>query len=754
MEEYTFFTSDKIEPGRGFPEDCPSMLDYLAKFDPILWKYSRRDEKNGAEHLPLPLKVYAEASRFEEQQEFGNLSKKEYSYIKENLKLVYGNEKLIREDILAYHRTEKKIINGYLGIPQLNKLFDEDYFNFEWDMHVGQNFSEHRNQYYRDHFIHQIRNLYSMLIMLDRFGFYDASAAIFRERGISKVSEFVFKKWKLFQSDRHLPQTDFLRGLCPPADKKDPPSAEEVWPPADAEAYIEHFFFQYVIYASSMLSALFHDMGYPICHFLEVRHRISDYDHTMYMFTHNAFDSFDQLASKLSSSLLFTVVSTHELKRRLDMNKRGKYDHGAYSAVAFLLQFYDNGILFSLSPEKQCAIELAAVAIYNHTAKFNVVKYKEDNNYYTQIFRQNPIAFLLRFCDDLQEWGRRYFEISDASDLMFCPRCGAPFLKEERPGKDSQYVCLCGKSARIRRPDIFDKRKLYLVTVADRLIVRETRETQTLDASIHYDLYSLLMLSHINSTYAKYRAEDLCELKKRLSDQNYSVMSGGKLRFEAIRLDYFMTANPLLIKLKILERYVRRYRPNGVPRAKELSAEETPHELLNAHSDFSSAKLLAQTVFQSQGPVWSEQMNRFWTTSHAYRFYFNLLKYCLTFLDPAWARYSGGYKRSYEGFLEPYKQSDPLYYDTMRILTDDCIRQYKKEHYLAHGSAKERYDSYYAPYIPGEYEANLYHYIGVYTDVHNSFNDYRYVEDRQLPPYISYFKDIQLFQLMNEKIQS
>ena len=95
---------------------------------------------------------------------------------------------------------------------------------------------------------------------------------------------------------------------------------------------------KYVIYASSILSALFHDMGYPICHFLEVRNRTSEYNPTLYMYTRNATESFDHIASLLGSSLLFTIVSRDEIKKSMNPNKKGKYDHGAYSAIAFLLQ--------------------------------------------------------------------------------------------------------------------------------------------------------------------------------------------------------------------------------------------------------------------------------------------------------------------------------------------------------------------------------------------------------------------------------
>ena len=73
------------------------------------------------------------------------------------------------------------------------------------------------------------------------------------------------------------------------------------------------------------------------------------------MFTHNAVESFDQIAAKLGGSLLFTIVDQEEIRQRLEPGNKGKYDHGAYSAIAFLLQFYETGLIHSLGQEKKCA---------------------------------------------------------------------------------------------------------------------------------------------------------------------------------------------------------------------------------------------------------------------------------------------------------------------------------------------------------------------------------------------------------------
>ena len=434
MVEYWFYcSSDNHNQGTNKID----MLDYFNDFDPIECKYQ---VKQGTV-------AYTKAAKYEDAYQFGRLNKRTYSYMMENLKLVYGQDNpVVEKDIVLYHLIESKIINQYFGISQLNDLFDEDYFNFEWDMHVGQNFSEHHNDYYRDHFIHQIRNLYMMLVMLDKFGIYGASRSAFESKAAGKLSEYVSQMKRIFQRQTMDSHMNILREICQSSG-------------TTQEQYIEDYFNRYIIYASSMLSALFHDLGYPICHFLEVRHRVSSFNPTLYMFTHNAVESFDMLASKLSGSLLFTIVSQAEIKKRLELApSKEKYDHGAYSAIAFLLHFYETGRIHSLSAEKQCAIEMAALAIYNHTAKFRCITGKKEQKYYSMVFQANPVSFLLRLCDDLQEWDRRYFEISQASDLLFCQKCGSPFLKYpvHRPD-ENKYKCNCDGEVNppIRRPNFF-----------------------------------------------------------------------------------------------------------------------------------------------------------------------------------------------------------------------------------------------------------------------------------------------------------
>lgn len=728
------------------PNAKAGMISFLKEFDPISKKYSFDNYK-------LTINARAEVSDFEAMQQFGNLTKHKFSDIRKNLELVYWNKKVIRKDIMTYYLVKDKVIHQYLAIPQLDSLFDEDFFDFEWDMHVGQNFNEHRNDYYRDHFIHQIRDMYMMLVLLDDFGFYKASYELLSDRNGGKISDYTYKKWYEFRINQALPQQvvlNSIKDIVDRSDSKDKKRAE----------YAKEYFFHYVIYASSILSALFHDMGYPICHFLDVRHRISDYNPFMYMFTHNAVDSFDELAAKLNDSLLFTIVSSHEIKAALQIGKSGRYNHGAYSAIAFLLQFYENGLLFSLSPEKQCAIELAAVAIYNHTAKYDIIEYRKENNYCWPVFRQNPVSFLLRFCDDLQEWDRRYFEISSASDLIFCPKCGAPMLMDHKAkDRDAEdpvclYKCLCN-NWEMPRPDTFIKRKLFLVTVTDSVDVildekkssdagkaqetecggenkeqvpRASKENSdekcTLTVKLNYDLYKLLLLSNINNTYAEHRAKELYDLKRLVSYQDFHFQTRGTLAFRHIRFDYFMSANPLLIKLKILEKFLVKYE---IP----LNSADLEQRILE--------KLSKEQTDERM----NVQMNKQVTDSLS--FYIRLLRDCLS-SDSHDEEY---FKREYK---EEYLTGGPEYNDALCCLAGDCFVQYQKELCVGDDPFKSEaaYEAYSEQYVSKKGEDRLYYAISLITDQRSRCNRYSISGSSGV---IGYYVDMYLFYLMNEELK-
>lgn len=631
--------------------DSENISDFLKEgLGEYLYSFNPLDRKYNFLETGLPLETLGVIQEFEFSQSYSDLSKSKYSHISENLDLVYGALSITQKDIVTYHEAMAKIIHDFLKIQNLDRLFDEDYFDFEWDILAQKNFTEHRQGYQREHFIHQIRNLYMGDKLVEELGFYDATQKVISDKNGSKISKYVFKKFLQFKNDEYSPISQLIKKISPHLEKEilnfdkyeslnildlsrediyitfdkfiDFLESKQIILSQDAailradlenfkfneencgsmiseyfnhlknsqspdiyqkfeenfkDFFIEHiksehyvikwyterYFYNYVIYASIYLSCLFHDLSYPVCYFLEFRHRLSNYSAASYMFTHNSMDSFDVLANKLSNSLLFTIVSYKEIQNRMKY-KDQKYDHGVYSAIAFLLHFYESGLINTLSYEKQCAIELAAVAMYDHTLSFDCEEMKEENSHYSPYFSQNPIALILRLCDDLQEWDRRYFEFTGDSDMIFCPDCKMPMLKyldeKHAPNKvpKYKYVCFCGhQDSHPFRKEEFLKRKIFVVRVSDKVtadIIEGPDDKKLLKFVVDYDLYKLLLMSRYK--YAKYRLEDLNKLKKKLRYQDFSEQSGMHDTPTSIFIDYFMTSNPITIKIKILERWL------------------------------------------------------------------------------------------------------------------------------------------------------------------------------------------------------
>lgn len=723
-----------------------NMLSYLKTFDPIKLKYDilpdRIFDKTNYSSTVIKDDIINRIQQYENSFQYGSITKQPYSSIKDNLMLVYGDAKLVKDDIKIFHYTEKKIIHKYIAIPQLDKMFDEDYFNFEWDMHIGQNFAEHRNDYQRDHFIHQIRDMYTMMVLLGNHNFYEATYSIMSDPKSSKISQYTYKKMNQFLEEK-CSSYNFLKELNIDISKIST-TQDVFWDKCGnllkdengewfSDAYAKNYFLKYVIYGSTILSALFHDMGYPICHFLSVRNRTSCYNPTMYMFTNNAFESFDHIASLLSSSLLFTVVLPEDIKKSLEPDGN-RYNHGAYSAIAFLLQFYNSGIIFSLPIEKQCAIELAAIAIYDHTQNYNIEKYDLKNNFYQPMFRQNPVAFLLRLSDDLQEWDRRYFEISTESDIPICSKCLTPSIAN-RKEKEIEYNCACSqnpentKKCNSFRLENFKNRKLYLVTTSD--YMTSTISNNTLCFHINYDYYKLLNITRINPTYAKYRLKELNKLKTLVKCQNFSKQSNNILGFDKIYFDYFITSNPITIKVKIIHEYLK------LTGLLNDSTELNDSNLLNSITD--------KLKFNKESCLYKILQN------NVFSFYITILNYIITETIPPLDLETIANK-----IINKFFNSDKTskyYRSIMYELILDCLNQYKKQ-FKANDVLKEYINSnnYFEQYVPTR-DDYFYNCVASYCNTENYFNSYSNFTNDYSNPYIGYFADLYFFELMNVEVQ-
>lgn len=514
------------------------MLDFYKGFDPVSFKYKilLKQEQNEDDRLNAYLKWH----QYEEERQFAELTRKEFWHLQENLDMAYANHKITDSFLDVYDLICEKIVRNYIHIDGMERLFSEKYSEFEWEMHLGIDFKKHSMDFYRDHFIHQVKDAYSMVKLLEEGGFYEKVQRFLSNEGSSKIARYVNK---LIEQQLRLPL------VVPCGNSKEK---------YGTELLKEHFMYN-IIYMSSYIAGLFHDIGYPAAASLENSQRMVDYLVEMHHFEQGGYD-FRQIMSLLQNSLLFRIVSPQEIRGRIE---GAKVDHGTMSALLFLLHFYENGAIHRLEPYKLCAVELAALAIYNHTNDYTYVGDK-DAAYERPVFALDPISYLLRICDDLQEWGRIYFEVSNKSNMIICKNCRMPIIqrriKDAKEGYegdyDVDYHCSCRSEsdengllfAPMFRYKQFSYRRVYNITVCREVEIKTEKPYRSYYIHIKYDLDRLLHIAYINPDYAKYRIKELTKLKRFFPRQD---------TIELVYLDYFVTANILLIKSVIVGQYLR-----------------------------------------------------------------------------------------------------------------------------------------------------------------------------------------------------
>ena len=534
------------------------MMKFYRNFDVINFKYKKLLDRLETDKLDK----YLELQQYEEEKQFAELTKKEVWDLQEDLDLAYADRRISDEYLEVFDMVCEKIVRSYINVDGMERLFSEKYAEFEWEMHLGVDYKKHAMNFYRDHFIHQVKDAYTMAMLLQDGGFYEKIQSILKDEGSSKIARFVNK---MIRQQLRLPRTipftddDFDK-------KNDEEQTEDKQQKTDKkqtarEALAEHYMYN-IIYMSSYIAGLFHDIGYPAVMAMEDSRRMIGYLIEMHHFEQSSYD-FKQIMSLLQNSLLFRVVSSTEIRGRIEGDK---VDHGTMSALLLLLHFYENGAIHRLEPYKLCAVELAALAIYNHTNGYTYIGDK-DAEYERPVFSLNPISYLLRVCDDLQEWGRIYFEVADKSNLIICSTCHMPIIRrpkrdlkaqetgdlEDITGCDVFYQCGCGKrEGNLFTPMFhykqFPYRRIYNVTVCNEVGILP-KENQKYTIQFEYELDRLLHIACINPEYAKYRIKELSKMKKLFLRQR---------DIGQVFVDYFVTANIILIKAAIVGKYLEK----------------------------------------------------------------------------------------------------------------------------------------------------------------------------------------------------
>ena len=168
---------------------------------------------------------------------------------------------------------------------------------FEWNMHLGIDYKGHKRNYYRDHFIHQIRNAYMMHILLNDFRFYQYVDWALQDG--SGVANYVQKSIRLQTSARG--------------------------------SYSADFYMRNIIYMASYIGALFHDIAYPECSNMQVQKRINEFMPSLYNIEISELN-WNKTYAVLQNSLLFKIVDNNKIHNKVMAEKP---DQGALSAIIF-----------------------------------------------------------------------------------------------------------------------------------------------------------------------------------------------------------------------------------------------------------------------------------------------------------------------------------------------------------------------------------------------------------------------------------
>lgn len=425
------------------------MLKYVQNFDGVCAKYSlSSDDKNNYTD------VYDKCRR---QEIYMHLPEKhrDYAITIENLEMIYGdnnsqNHQNAHDMLALYNHVRNNVISKFINIEGIDQLYTDHYFDFEWVMHTNMKLEKGERDFYRDHFIHQVRVFYEMMTFLDdeenNYPVLREALEVVRNKNNSIVLNYIDDAVRKELLSLTQTQKDAYLGLykCITSDDPISPafnknylgiySANDLKVDQtstnynDTQEIIENdilytLLFNYFMHLSCTMAALFHDIGYPICHNAQQNKRLSAYISRLYT-SNEAVGNFKRITSLLETSLLFKCVDKDEIEKRLD-------DHGVMSALTFLLHFYENGSISGVTPIQRAAIEIAALSIYDHHIQYACVEKKSDN-YYRPYFKKNPVAFILRMCDDMQEWNRVYFDYQYSSSMMICPICHTPTLNRLR----------------------------------------------------------------------------------------------------------------------------------------------------------------------------------------------------------------------------------------------------------------------------------------------------------------------------------
>ncbi len=394
-------------------------------------------------------------------------------------KLLYGEKDADRQICLL--QAMQKFLHEYIGIEGLEELLVNNYGTIENSI-----FFEHdslgKAANIREHSKHQMKNAYLGSLFLLEFGYLENMVkAICQEQ--SRTTSYLVIQARLVSEKSE-----------------------------DVKHKLEEW-----VYKILLLSALFHDIGYPLEYHLRSAKEIADYPPRLKLLTPTVRAEFSEIKVYLLESQLFQQVDHEEI-----LSKYNRNNHGVLSALSLLMHFYYSGRIYSLSREKRCMIEMTAIAIYHHTDRFT--------NAERMVYLQDPISYMVRLCDDLQEWERFKLLISEKHNYLLCNDCGK-ILQE----KDRAYTCPCCLK-KYHKVTQIENRKVNYICLCDGLEISKYDDKVRIKFCFHLMKQMEVLLDDYTAVVKS--EEDILKIKKMIENQGLTP---------ELELDWYVSNNPLYL---------------------------------------------------------------------------------------------------------------------------------------------------------------------------------------------------------------
>lgn len=420
--------------------------------------------------------------------------------------LLYGRKDAERQICLL--DAMQKFIHDYIGIEGLGEMLINNYGAIENSI-----FFEHDSSgkpvHIREHAKHQMKNAYLGSVLLLDCGYLKQMAAdIYQAQ--SQTTRYMVAQAEMVLQNNVL---DIFRK----SDKEERMELEKKQR-EDIQEKLEEW-----VYKIFMVSSMLHDIGYPLEYYLRSAQMLTDYPPYLNILSPVIKAEFSQIKACLIGSQLFGQVDNDEIKKKYQVN-----NHGVLSAISLLMHFYSGGLIYSLSPDQRCIIEMSALAIYHHTDKFR--------DGFRMVYMHDPISYIVRLCDDLQEWQRFKLIISDKHNYLQCVNCGKILLEDKK-----MYHCSCDRY--YTKITQIENRKVNYICLCDEMILQPEEECITIIPQ--FNLMKQIEILLDDYTAVVKNDNDLKSVGKLV--ENQALMP-------SVKITFFLSNNPVMIITEMIEK--------------------------------------------------------------------------------------------------------------------------------------------------------------------------------------------------------